>query len=254
MAAEKKYERRITKGKFTRPRGSPNQQRAGPETGGLLPNSDCWGIDQPGSRYKSPKKATLPPAGYKEFGWPCAIGGSVSITQTTADTHGPPVNCLVFYLPAKRRSADAMSVWAMIGHFKAALRTAIQQQPRLLDPASDQRIGLVNLAFDIDELFVKASLPDQIKEMRERIGQVSEKVQNSRVRLRGIAIVPSRTDRITHAVASDECGLWSPEGLIVVERIPVSLGLDLNRPPSEDEVDSFFLHVFTVPSFWQGDP
>lgn len=34
---------------------------------------------------------------FGEFGWPCAIGGSASVIQSTAI--GTPLKCLVFYLP-----------------------------------------------------------------------------------------------------------------------------------------------------------
>lgn len=212
---------------------SLNGYHAGPESGGLFPLGDCSGGDQPGYRgFHHPGEP------FGEFGWPCAIGGSVSVIQNTAA--GTPLKCLVFYLP-ERPGVEENVVGSMIDRFRRALQAAARLQPRLTDPKSGWKVGLMNLALDIEEYYVREAIPD----ITLPLTAPSIKTAVNRLRLRGIAIIASKDERVDHGISTEECTIFAPSGSLVVESIPVPFDWDLNR-----QLRLMILHVVTVPSKW----
>lgn len=234
LFAERLPQRQATRNQDrSAPRSSLNDHYGGPEIGGLLPTVGCSGGDRPGFRNE-----VHPGEPFGEFGWPCAIGGSASVIQSTAV--GTPLKSLVFYLP-EEASVELRRVAWMLDSFRRALQQAVRLQPRLRDPHDERRIGLMNLAFDVEEQYVRLVRPDLI--LPPPTAAVRTIVD--RLRLRGIAVIASEVEHVNHTVCSEDCGMYSPTGSLVVESVPVPFAWDLNR-----DVRFLNLHVVTLPSKW----
>lgn len=209
-------------------RPSLNRADAGPETGGMLPNGDCW----PDNRFERR-------ASYGDFGWPCAKGGSATVIETTADGHGALVNCFIFFLPAVRCTQPEYTHF-VLGEVSTAIGLASLRQPRLQDASSNERVNLMDLALDIEEIYVHAALPE-INFLT--VWHTAVRTRVNMARLRGIVVIPGEMDSLAHGQGahSQHYGLWTPLGALMFETVlvPAPFPFDLNA-------DQLKLHIITV--------